>query len=174
MALQYLYFFYLGTDRYFNTHLCALESWLITLSPVKRRIVYVIVFEILAIISSTFVLMKLSNSDASESLPAAMMISLAAIIWNFLYNTAFEAWERHRQVAQRTLLIRSAHALIFEIGLVLICLPIYIIWYDVGLIEAFMMEAALMVFFLIYNFVFTFIFDKIFTLPYHYKPASAS
>jgi uncharacterized membrane protein len=151
-----------------------LEFWLITLSPVKRRIVYVIVFEILAIISSTFVLMKLSNSDASESLPAAMMISLAAIIWNFLYNTAFEAWERHRQVAQRTLLIRSAHALIFEIGLVLICLPIYIIWYDVGLIEAFMMEAALMIFFLIYNFVFTFIFDKIFTLPYHYKPATTS
>ncbi|MGP4716650.1 PACE efflux transporter [Psychrobacter sp. T6-6] len=147
---------------------------MITLSPVKRRIVYVIVFEILAIISSTFVLMKLSNSDASESLPAAMMISLAAIIWNFVYNTAFETWEQRRRIAERTLLIRSAHALTFEIGLVLICLPIYIIWYDVGLIEAFMMEAALMVFFLIYNFVFTFIFDKIFTLPYHYKSATAS
>ncbi|MEN8626300.1 PACE efflux transporter [Psychrobacter proteolyticus] len=147
---------------------------MITLSPVKRRIVYVIVFEILAIISSTFVLMKLSNSDASESLPAAMMISLAAIIWNFVYNTAFETWEQRRHIAERTLLIRSAHALIFEIGLVLICLPIYIVWYDVGLIEAFMMEAALMVFFLIYNFVFTFIFDKIFTLPYHYNSATAS
>ncbi len=139
---------------------------MITLSPVKRRIVYVIVFEILAIISSTFVLMKLSNSDASESLPAAMMISLAAIIWNFVYNTAFETWEQRRRIAERTLL--------FEAGLVLICLPIYMIWYDVGLIEAFMMEAALMVFFLIYNFVFTFIFDKIFTLPYHYKSATAS
>ena len=147
---------------------------MITLSPVKRRIVYVMVFEIIAIISSTFVLMKLSNSDASESLPAAMMISLAAIIWNFLYNTAFEAWERHRQIAERTLLIRSAHALIFEIGLVLICLPLYMIWYKVGFLQAFMMEVALMVFFLIYNFVFTFIFDKIFTLPYHYKSASAS
>lgn len=147
---------------------------MITLSPLKRRIVYVIVFEIVAIISSTFVLMKLSNSDASESLPVAMMVSLAAIIWNFVYNTAFETWEERRQIAERTLRIRSVHALIFEVGLVLICLPLYMIWYDVGLIQAFVMEAALLVFFLIYNFVFTFIFDKIFTLPYQYKSASAS
>ncbi|CAM3582919.1 PACE efflux transporter [Psychrobacter glaciei] len=174
MALHSIYLFYLGTDRYFDMHLGALESWLITLSPLKRRIVYVIVFEIIAIISSTFVLMKLSNSDAADSLPVAMMISLAAIIWNFVYNTAFETWEERRQIAERTLLIRSVHALIFEIGLVLICLPLYMFWYQVGLLQAFIMEAALLVFFLIYNFVFTFIFDKVFTLPYHYKSASAS
>lgn len=146
---------------------------MITLSPFKRRIVYVIVFEFVAIISSTFVLMKLSDSDASESLPVAMMVSLAAIIWNFVYNTAFETWEERRQIAERTLLIRSVHALIFEVGLVLICFPLYMIWYDVGLIQAFMMEAALLLFFLIYNFVFTFIFDKIFTLPYEYKSLSS-
>ena len=103
-----------------------------------------------------------------------MMVSLAAIIWNFVYNTAFETWEERRQIAERTLLIRSVHALIFEIGLVLICLPLYMFWYQVGLLQAFIMEAALLVFFLIYNFVFTFIFDKVFTLPYHYKSASAS
>ncbi|MGB6926081.1 PACE efflux transporter [Psychrobacter sp.] len=147
---------------------------MITLSPLKRRIVYVIVFEIVAIISSTFVLMKLSNSDASESLPVAMMVSLAAIIWNFIYNTAFEAWERRRCIVRRTLWIRSTHAFGFEGGLVLICLPLYMIWYDVGLVKAFMMEVALLLFFLVYTFTFTLIFDKIFTLPHHSKPATAS
>lgn len=146
---------------------------MITLSPFKRRIVYVIVFEIVAIISSTFVLMKLSNSDASDSLPVAMMVSLAAIIWNFVYNTAFEAWERRRRIVNRTLWIRSAHAFGFEGGLVLICLPLYMIWYDVGLVKAFMMEVALLLFFLVYTFTFTLIFDKIFTLPYEYKPLSS-
>ena len=176
MALHLIYLFYLGTDRYFNQaliNLCALEFWLITLSPLKRRIVYVIIFEIIAIISSTFVLMKLSGGDAAESLPVAVMVSLAAVIWNFLYNTAFEAWERRKQVTKRTLWIRSIHALGFEGGLVLICLPIYMIWYDVGLIKAFMLEAALLLFFLVYTFVFTLGFDKIFTLPHHYKTASA-
>jgi len=152
----------------------ALEFWLITLSPIKRRIVYVTVFEIIAIISSTLVLMLLSNSSAAESLPIAIMVSLAAVIWNFIYNTAFENWERRKQVTQRTLLVRSAHAIGFEGGLVLICLPLYMIWYDVGFIKAFMMEAALLLFFLVYTFFFTLGFDKIFTLPHHYKSASAS
>ncbi|SJN20907.1 PACE efflux transporter [Psychrobacter sp. JB385] len=146
---------------------------MIFLSPLKRRIVYVVVFEIVAIILSTFVLMQLSNSDASESLPVAMMVSLAAVIWNFIYNTAFEAWERRRRIVNRTLWIRSAHAFGFEGGLVLICLPLYMIWYDVGLVKAFMMEVALLLFFLVYTFTFTLIFDKIFTLPYEYKPLSS-
>ena len=176
MALHLTYLFYLGTDRYFDyalINLCALEFWLITLSSLKRRIVYVTVFEIIAIIASTFVLMKLSGGDAAESLPVAVMVSLAAVIWNFLYNTAFEAWERRKHVTKRTLWIRSAHALGFEGGLVLICLPLYMIWYDVGLMKAFTMEAALLLFFLVYTFIFTLGFDKIFTLPHQYKPASA-
>ncbi|WP_201509596.1 PACE efflux transporter [Psychrobacter alimentarius] len=147
---------------------------MITLSPLKRRIVYVVVFEIVAIILSTFVLMQLSNSDASESLPVAMMVSLAAVIWNFIYNTAFEAWERRRRIVNRTLWIRSAHAFGFEGGLVLICLPLYMIWYDVGLVKAFTMEVALLLFFLVYTFTFTLIFDKIFSLPYQHESASVS
>ena len=59
---------------------------MITLSPFKRRIVYVTVFEIIAIISSTYVLMMLSGSDAAESLPVAVMVSLAAVIWNFIFR----------------------------------------------------------------------------------------
>ncbi|PKH63947.1 hypothetical protein CXF61_13975 [Psychrobacter sp. 4Dc] len=145
-----------------------------TLSPLKRRLIYVTAFEIIAIILSTLILMKLSHSDASESLPIAVMMSVAAVVWNFIYNTAFEAWERRRRIVRRTLWIRSVHAFGFEGGLVLICLPLYMFWYHVGLLQAFMMEAALLVFFLIYNFVFTFIFDKIFTLPYHYKTASTA
>lgn len=118
--------------------------------------------------------MKLSHSDAAESLPIAVMMSMAAVIWNFIYNTVFEAWERRRQIVRRTLWIRSAHAFGFEGGLVLICLPLYMIWYDVGLVKAFMMEVALLLFFLVYTFTFTLIFDKIFSLPYQHESASAS
>jgi len=147
---------------------------LITLSPLKRRFIYVTSFEIIAIILSTLILMKLSHSDAVESLPIAVMMSMAAVIWNFIYNTVFEAWERRRQIVRRTLWIRSAHAFGFEGGLVLICLPLYMIWYDVGLVKAFMMEVALLLFFLVYTFTFTLMFDKIFSLPYQHESASAS
>ena len=139
---------------------------MITLSPIKRRIVYVVIFEIVAIISATLILMLLSGSDAAQSLPVAIMVSSAAVIWNFVFNTLFEAWEQRRGNPERTLFIRVIHALIFEGGIFLICLPLYMIWYGVGLYEAFIMESALLLFFLIYTFLFTLIFDKIFTLTY--------
>lgn len=170
----YLSFSFSGRTDTLIMHECALEFWLITLSPIKRRLVYVTIFEIIAIISSTFVLMYLSGSDAAESLPVAIMVSVAAVIWNFIYNTVFEAWERRRKLTKRTILIRSAHAIGFEGGLVLICLPLYMIWYDVGLIKAFIMEAALLLFFLVYTFVFTLGFDKVFTLPHHNQKTSTA
>ena len=139
---------------------------MITLSPIKRRIVYVVIFEIVAIISATLILMLLSGGDAAQSLPVAIMVSSAAVIWNFVFNTLFEAWEQRRGNPKRTLFIRVIHALIFEGGIFLICLPLYMIWYGVGLYEAFIMESALLLFFLIYTFLFTLIFDKIFTLTY--------
>lgn len=142
---------------------------MITLSPLKRRITYVTIFEILAILLSTLILMWLSGGDAKQSLPVAVMVSVTAVIWNFIYNTGFEALERRLNITKRTVMIRSLHAIVFESGLLLICIPIYMLWYNVGLWQAFVMEAALLLFFLVYTFVFTLIFDKIFTLPYHYE-----
>ena len=139
---------------------------MITLTPIKRRIVYVTVFEIIAIISSTLILMALSGGDAVQSLPVAVMVSVAAVVWNFVFNSLFEGWEQRRGNPERTVVIRVIHALIFEGGIFLICLPLYMVWYGVGLYEAFVMESALLLFFLIYTFLFTLFFDKIFTLPY--------
>ncbi len=137
---------------------------MITLSPVKRRLVYVTIFEILAISLSTLLLMLVSNGDAAQSLPVAIIVSVTAVIWNFIYNTFFEKVERRWQVKVRTLKVRSVHAMGFEGGLLLICLPLYMVWYDVGLWQAFLMEFILLLFFLVYTFTFTLIFDKIFTL----------
>lgn len=135
---------------------------MITLSPVKRRLVYVTVFEILAISLSTILLMLVSSGNAAQSLPVAIVVSITAVIWNFIYNTFFERVERRWQVKVRTLGVRSIHAMGFEGGLLLICLALYMVWYDVGLWQAFLMEFILLLFFLIYTFTFTLIFDKIF------------
>lgn len=141
-----------------------------TLSPTKRRITYVAIFELLAIILSTGFLMQLSGGSAQDSLPVAIMVSFAAVVWNYLYNTGFEAWETRRGNPARTLLIRCVHATGFEGGLILICLPLYMLWYQISVWQAAAMEMALLLFFLVYTFLFTLAFDKVFTLP-NAKPA---
>lgn len=139
---------------------------MITLSPLKRRLVYVTVFEVLGIVFATLVLMALSGGEAQESLPVAIIVSTAAVIWNFIYNTLFEAWESRNRIQERTFKIRSIHAIGFEGGLFLFCLPVYMLWYGVGIWTALTMEAALLLFFLVYTFVFTLVFDKVFTLQH--------
>ncbi|WP_227677328.1 PACE efflux transporter [Psychrobacter ciconiae] len=146
---------------------------MITLSPLKRRIVYVTIFEILAILLSTLILMWLSGGDAQDSFPVAVMVSVTAVVWNFIYNTGFENLERRLKITERTIMVRSVHAIVFESGLLLFCIPIYMLWYKVGIWQAFVMEAALLLFFLVYTFVFTLIFDKIFTLPYQQASSDA-
>lgn len=106
--------------------------------------------------------MALSGGDAQESLPVAVIISTVAVIWNYVYNTAFEAWESRNQVKVRTLKIRCSHAIGFEGGLILVCLPLYMLWYGVGVWTALSMEATLLLFFLVYTFIFTLLFDQVF------------
>ena len=143
-----------------------LELELITLSPIKRRVLYVIVFEIFAIMLTTSILVILSGSDTKQSLLLAIIIASTAVIWNFLYNTLFEYLERRYQVHKRTFKVRSIHAIGFEGGLTVVCLPLYMVWYGVGIWTALTMEISLTVAFVVYVHVFTLIFDNIFTLPY--------
>lgn len=142
-----------------------MEFTLITLSPFKRRIVYVTLFEFFAILFSTLLLMLISGGAAHESLPVAIVVSITAMIWNYCYNLFFESWEYKNQRVVRTTSIRIVHAMGFEAGLLLFTLPLYMFWYSVGLWTAFTMSAALLIFFLIYTFVFTLLFDQFFTLP---------
>ena len=62
----------------------SVEYQLITLSPLKRRIVYVSIFELLGIVFATLVFMALSGGDAQQSLPVAVIVSTAAVAWNFV------------------------------------------------------------------------------------------
>jgi len=140
------------------------------LSPIKRRVLYVTLFEILAILFATFMLASLSGGNAEQSLPIAIAVSALAVAWNYIYNTLFEAWERRNRVTDRTLLIRCVHATGFEGGLLAATLPIYMLWYNVGVYKAFTMVAALLLFFLVYTFIFTLLFDKVFALPNSHQP----
>lgn len=136
------------------------------LSPVKRRLVYVTLFEIIAIALSTLLLMLLSGTSAQGSLPMAVAISVIAVIWNYIFNALFETWEKRYRITQRGLKIRMLHASMFEFGLLLLTLPLYMFWYQVGVWQALGMEFALLIFFFFYTFIFTWVFDKFFVLAH--------
>ncbi|MDO5647622.1 PACE efflux transporter [Paracoccus sp. (in: a-proteobacteria)] len=129
-----------------------------------RRLVYVASYETLAIILSTILLSVLAQGEAATSFAIAVVVSIAAVTWNWVFNTMFEAAEVRLGRTKRTVWTRILHSIGFEGGLVLFTIPLIMIWHNLTLIEALRVEAAILTFFLGYTYVFTWAFDQIFPL----------
>lgn len=131
----------------------------------KRRVIYVGLYEFIAILLSAILLELMSNAGAAESLGLAVAASAVAIIWNLVFNSLFERWEASRKQQGRSLAVRIIHAIGFEGGLLIFLIPLVAWWYEVSFWQALLMDMGLLVFFLVYTFVFTWAFDRIFGLP---------
>ncbi|WP_374394181.1 PACE efflux transporter [Tabrizicola sp.] len=135
------------------------------MTPARRKIVYAVSFETLGTLVATIALMLMSDADAGSSLVLSILTATIALSWSFVFNTIFEAWEARQPVKGRSLRRRTAHALLFEGGLVLICIPVMAWWLQVGYLEALVYEAGLIALFIAYTYAFTWGFDRIFGLP---------
>ncbi|MDA7418377.1 PACE efflux transporter [Xenophilus arseniciresistens] len=132
---------------------------------IRRKIVYVSLYEGIAILCASIGLAALSGAGAGTSTALATASSVVAVVWNLVFNTLFEAWEARQRVRGRSLKRRIAHALGFEGGLAAILVPLFAWWLGIGLWEALLFDAALLIFFLVYTFVFNWSFDRVFGLP---------
>lgn len=137
---------------------------------IQRKIVYVTSFEILAILSSSALLKLLSQTPMLAAGITAVASSAIAMLWNLVYNTAFEAWEARQSRRGRSFLRRACHVLGFEAGLVTMLVPLFAWTLGVGWVEALFLNAALILFFLAFGFLFNLAFDRIFGLPLSAQP----
>lgn len=133
--------------------------------PVLRRVVYVAGYEGLSVLFTVVVMSGLLGHGGSQSTLLAVMLSTAATIWNYLWNTIFEAYERRTGATGRSLAARVTHALGYEGGVLVVTIPMVSLMLGVGLLEAAMIELGLLVFFLIFTAVYAAIFDRVFGLP---------
>jgi len=133
----------------------------------RRKLVHATLYEAIAIgIVTVAVRLFSPGTDATEAGTLAVATSVVALLWNMVFNTAFEAWERHQPSLTRTLRRRAAHAIGFEGGLVLMTVPLIAWWLDVGWWEALLADLGLVAFFLVYTFAFNWAFDRAFGPPH--------
>jgi uncharacterized membrane protein len=132
---------------------------------IPRKIVYVALYEAIAIACTTAGLAGLADHDAGAAGIAAVLASATAVVWNLVYNTLFEAWEARQARRGRSLLRRVVHAIGFEGGLVLAIVPMFAWALDTSLVDAFLLDIGLVVFFVLYSFAFNWAFDLVFGLP---------
>jgi len=88
-----------------------------------------------------------------------------ATLWNLIYNWGFDAiLQRWRGSTLKTPMLRVLHAVLFEGGLLVVLMP-FIAWYlQVSLWQAFVMDVAFALFYMVYAFGFNWGYDRLFPL----------
>lgn len=129
-----------------------------------RRVVFVGLYEVIAVVAASLLFMT-TGQEATASGAMAVAASAIAITWNVVFNHLFERWEARQVVKGRSVLRRAVHAVGFEGGLALVLVPLMAWWFGISLWEAAVLEAGLLVFFLVYTYVFNWCFDRMFGLP---------
>ncbi len=138
-----------------------------------RRVLFVSLYELIAIAAASLLFIAVGQQPM-ESGVMSVIASTLAVAWNVTFNHLFERWEMRQSVKGRSVARRVAHALGFEGGLALMLIPLMAWWFGVGLWQATLMEAGLLVFFLLYTYVFNWGFDRIFGLPASAQALAAS
>ena len=135
------------------------------MSPALRKILYAVSFEILGVAVASAGLLAMSEASAGQSISLSILAASLALAWSFVFNSLIERWEARQSRRGRSLGRRSAHAILFEGGLMVILVPITAWWLRVGLWQAMVYEAGLIGLFILYTYLFTWAFDRIFGLP---------
>src|SRR6218665_3737573 len=128
------------------------------LQGVWGRVIYVMLYELIAIVVVTAGLAWLTGQSPGHSGVVAVATSAIAVLWNLFFNWAFENWESRQTVRGRNVRLRIAHAVGFEGGLVVILVPILAWWFGISLWQGVVMGFALGLFFLGFTLFFNFIF----------------
>jgi uncharacterized membrane protein len=132
---------------------------------IKRKLVYVTVFEALAIAFCTIGFAMQSGKSLAYAGALSVVTSAIAVTWNLVFTSLFEAWEARQATGGRSVRRRVTHAVLFEAGLLLIIVPLSAAWLEMSLFAALLLNIGLAGFFLIYTFVFNWSFDRLFGLP---------
>ncbi len=133
-----------------------------------------VLYEVFAIAFVGPVLGLLFDKPFASTMALAVVLSAIALCWNYVFNAGFEWWEARQTVKGRSLARRVVHGAGFEGGLTVILVPVMAWWLDTTLLNAFLANAGLLLYFFVYAIAFTWAFDKVFGLPQSAQPSLPS
>lgn len=125
-----------------------------------ERIVHAVGFEAIALLVIAPLGAWLLNRSMMQVGALAVMLSTVAMVWNMVYNTAFDRlWPASRVV--RDLKVRVLHAVGFETGFILIGVPIAAWMLNITWVQAFILELGFFLFFLPYTMFYNWLYDTL-------------
>lgn len=130
------------------------------------RIRHAISFEVIGILLATPLGALVFNLHAGDSAVIVIGSATIAMAWNYIYNLGFDhAMMRLRGSTLKTVPLRVLHAVLFELGLLAMLMPLIALYLGISLWEALLMDLAFALFYMGYALVFNWGYDRLFPLP---------
>ncbi len=127
------------------------------------RIRQAVSFEVIGLVIVTPLFAWMFDHPMGDMGLLALIGATAATIWNYIFNLCFDHvlhWRRGD--SRKTMPLRVVHAVLFEVTLLIILLPLFAWWLDVSLAVALVMEFSFAAFYVVYAFAFTWAYDTLF------------
>jgi uncharacterized membrane protein len=131
------------------------------MSPTKsitERVCQALGFEGLALLICTPLLVWITGRPALEMGAVTLGLSLLALTWNIIFNSLFDRLKVRLQLSGGAG-TRVLHALMFEGGLIIVAVPLIAAWLNISLMQAFMLDIGVLLFFLPYTYVYHWGYD---------------
>lgn len=127
------------------------------------RIRQAVSFELIGVLIVTPIFAWAFDHPLGDMGVLVLLGASVATSWNYGFNLIFDHVLRWwRNDVRKTWPIRVVHAVLFEVTLLLLLLPIFAWWLEVSLKEALLMELSFALFYMVYAFVFTWAYDSLF------------
>lgn len=123
-----------------------------------ERIIQSVIFEIGAILIGMLMIEFIPHEG--QPLLLMVLISLTAVIWNFVFNWIFDKLVPGDRLA-RGPLIRSIHAVLFEGVLLAATVPMIMYMMHMTLWLAFMTDIAMTLVILVYTYIYNWVYDRV-------------
>lgn len=135
------------------------------------RIRHAVSFEILGVLIATPLAAFAFGLHAGDSAVIVIGSATVAMAWNYVFNLLFDrAMVRFAGTTLKTPTLRIAHAVLFEIGLLLMLMPLIALYLGISLWQALLLDMGFALFYMLYALVFNWAYDRIFPLPeWHQK-----
>lgn len=124
----------------------------------RLRFVHALGYELIALLVCAPVMAWVFDVSATHAGLLTLTISLLAMAWNMAFNTLFDRLMQQLRWL-RGVAMRAAHAVLFELGLLLLAVPLAAWWLEVSVIDALLLDLGFLLFFLPYTLVYNWAFD---------------
>jgi uncharacterized membrane protein len=128
------------------------------------RVRYAALFEAILIVAMGAVFAMLSAQNMAETSVLAIALSVNAMIVSVIFNELYDRIDARygRVPTERSFKGRALHAVAFESILVIVSMPFIMWWMDWGFWQTLAFDIAAMAGVVIYTFVFTLAYDRLF------------